>query len=55
MQDEASELAQEELAVGGRGGICHHPPEHMADAESHEEHSAIRGGAQTDRCREHMD
>lgn len=55
MQDEASELAQEELAVGVRGGISHHPPEHMADAESHKEYSAIRGGAQTHRCREHMD
>lgn len=34
---EASELAQEELAVGGRRGVRHHPPGHLADAESHEE------------------
>lgn len=52
MQDEASELAQEELAVGGRRGVCHHPPEHVADAESHEECGTIRGSAQTQRFRE---
>lgn len=47
LQHEASELAQAELAVGGGRCLRHHPPGHLADAESHEERRALRGGAET--------
>lgn len=47
-RDEASELAQEELDVGGRRGLRHHPPGHLADAASHEERRLGARGAQTE-------
>lgn len=37
--------------MGGRRCLRHHPPGHLADAESHEERRALRDGAETQSCR----
>lgn len=50
-KDEASELAQEEVAVGRGRGLSDRPPERLADAEGHEERGAGRGGGRRERRR----